>query len=129
MKVMIDTNCVDALLDDEETRNELINRRDLRLYVSPVQRLEVQAMPDSDKAGRALAIVEALCVEVGAPVVRADEAHGADSAIIESALAHCDLLVSLDEGLLEAAQNSGLRALPWPLFLRKFVWREGKGRR
>jgi len=129
MKVMIDTNCVDALLDDEESRNELLNRRDIRLYISPVQQLELQAIPDSEKAKRALELVAALCVLVGAPAIRTEKPHGPDTAIIEAALVHCDLLVSLDEGLLEAARDNGVRSLPWPLFLRKFVWNQRKSRR
>lgn len=123
MKVMIDSNCVDALLADEETRNELLNRPDLRLYISAVQLKELQAIPDDAKRHAALALARLLCMEVKAKVPDTAACHAKDTAITEAARLHCDLLVSLDLEMLEAARNSGLRAIPWPLFLKKFVWR------
>ena len=128
MKIMLDSNCLDALLADDESAGELSNRRDLQLYLTPVQRAELAACPDPTRAARLLALADGLCRLVQAPtdgdLTATASKHRHDGTILQAAGRHHALLVSLDEGLLVAASKLGVPALHWSLFLRKFVWNQ-----
>jgi predicted nucleic acid-binding protein len=67
MRVMLDTNVFDRLLDDAEAVSELMNRRDLRLLVSPIQLSELAAVPDPERRGRLQELAATLCATLSAP--------------------------------------------------------------
>jgi rRNA-processing protein FCF1 len=134
MRVMLDTNIFDLMLDDPEAVSELMNRRDLRLLVTPIQLGELASVQDPERRGRLQELAATLCATLGAPVVagfggdRAAAAgtelarHAADRLIMVSAKQGCDLLVSNDQGLLEHAMGEGLRVMDWTMFLRRVVF-------
>jgi rRNA-processing protein FCF1 len=141
MRVMLDTNIFDCLLDDAEAVYELMNRRDLRLLVSPVQLGELDAVPDPERRGRLQGIAATLCATLRTPAVAGaagdraglaggdgdrahlrDDRHGADRLITAAAKQGCDLLVSNDLGLLEYAASAGIRVMDWTGFQRRIVF-------
>ncbi|MFH2114824.1 MAG: hypothetical protein ABIJ86_09990 [Spirochaetota bacterium] len=67
MRVMIDSNILDRLDDDAEARNELSNRRDILLLVTPAQVREVADIPDPAKRERLLGILARLCKRLAFP--------------------------------------------------------------
>ncbi|MBU0937004.1 MAG: hypothetical protein KKI09_14880 [Spirochaetes bacterium] len=124
LRVMLDTNCIDALAADPETAAELQNRRDLRLYLSQIQLQELQAIPDPARAAALLQLAQLLCVQIRAnpdDTPNSPEKHQHDTHIIAAARS-CDLIVSQDFGLLEAASRAGLQVQEWQAFLKRKVW-------
>ncbi|MBN2875368.1 MAG: hypothetical protein JXM71_09770 [Spirochaetales bacterium] len=120
---MLDTNAFDRILADPEVAYELLNRRDVRLLVSPVQLRELEAVPDEARRGRLLELAASLCATVGADVAEnAQGRHDADAAIAAASAARCDVLVSDDRGLLEHASNHGVRVLDFDDFVRRIVF-------
>lgn len=143
MRIMIDTNVLDRLDEDEEVRDELINRRDILLLVTPAQEREVAAIPDHAKRDRLQGIIAQLCRRLalltqgpatvlvlgartgGNPVdgSYAGKPDTADDGIIAAAVAAgCDLLVSEDIEVLNKVLAAGVRAMDWKLFLGRVVW-------
>jgi rRNA-processing protein FCF1 len=146
---MLDTNIFDCLLDDPEAASELMNRRDLRLLVTPVQLDELTAVPDPARRERLHELAATLCATISGGIDgdraagNGDRAqavgdrvatmgtelarHGADNLITAAAKRGCDLLVSNDQGLLEHTMEEGLRVMDWTMFLRRVVF-SGKRR-
>lgn len=144
MRVMIDTNILDHLDADIEALDELINRRDILLLVTPAQESEVAAIPDMAKRDRLQGIMAQLCRRLAIPSpprfatvpvsdsrvgvkptnrVLMGQARTADGSIIAAAVAAgCDLLVSEDVEVLDKALAAGLRAMDWRLFLDRVVF-------
>ena len=152
MRVMLDTNIFDRLLDDDEAVSELMNRRDLRLLVSPVQLGELAAVPDPVRRARLQELAATLCATLRAPAAAGaegdraescgdraglagnraegtgdrarlrDDRRGADRMITAVAKRGCDLLVSNDLGLLEYAMAAGIRVMDWTGFERRIVF-------
>jgi len=136
MRVMIDSNILDRLDADGEALDELSNRRDILLLVTPAQEREVAAIPDPAKRDRLQGIIAQSCKRLAlpqpilAPPRAGSEEPGVDSAIGSAdgliraaALASgCDLLVSEDLEVLNKALAAGVRAMDWKLFLDRVVW-------
>ena len=106
MRVMIDSNILDCLDKDTEALDELINRPDILLMVTPAQEQEVAAISDPAKRGRLEDILSRLCrhLAVPSPSLSAQvpkssvpSVDSADDKIIATAKATgCNLLVSQD---------------------------------
>jgi predicted nucleic acid-binding protein len=131
MRVMIDTNILDRLDADAEVRNELMNRRDILLLVTPAQEREIAAIPDHARRDHLQDIMQQLCRRLALPspslslVGRSpvQDADSADDTIVAVAVAAgCDLLVSEDLEVLNKALAAGIRAMDWKLFLERVVW-------
>ncbi len=131
MRVMIDSNILDRLDADTEARDELMNRRDILLLVTPAQEREVAAIPDPAKRDRLQGLMAQLCRRLALPspplplVVEASvrKTDTADDGIIAATVtAGCDLLVSEDLEVLNKALAAGTRAMDWKLFLGRVVW-------
>jgi predicted nucleic acid-binding protein len=132
MRVMIDSNILDHLDEDDEARDELINRPDILLLVTPAQEREVAAISEKAKRERLQAMMTRLCRRLALPssplqlAVEAsagEKAGSTDDSIIAAAIAAgCDLLVSEDIEVLNKALAAGTRAMDWRLFLERVVW-------
>lgn len=137
MRVMIDSNILDRIDEDEEACNELTNRRDIILLVTSAQEREVAAIPDHAKRDRLQGILNLLCRRLSlpslpvpstmdlpvAPAGRVVPGKPADEMILAAALAAgCDLLVSDDIEVLNKTLAAGMRAMDWRLFLGRVVW-------
>jgi hypothetical protein len=136
MRVMIDSNILDRLDADSEARDEVSNRRDILLLVTPAQEREVVAIPDPAKRDRLLGIIAHSCKRLALPlpILVPPQARGvepvlnpaveaADGMILAATLAAgCDLLVSEDLEVLNEALAAGVRAMDWKLFLARVVW-------
>lgn len=134
MRVMIDSNILDRLDADPEVRDELSNRRDILMLVTPAQEREVAALSDPAKRERLLGIMTQLCHSLALPgrssptkdtagdplVDRLDTVD--DTIVAASVAAGCDMLVSEDLEVLNKALGEGLRAVTWRLFLSRVVW-------
>jgi predicted nucleic acid-binding protein len=138
MRVMIDSNILDHLDADAEARDELINRRDILLLVTPAQEREIAAIPDHTKRDHLQGIMKELCRRLALPpttlpsVVESPvrEAVSADDGIVAVAVsAGCDLLVSEDIEVLNKALAAGTRVMDWKLFLERVVWGSRQTRR
>lgn len=132
MRVMIDTNILDRISEDDETRNELINRRDILLLVTAAQDQEVAAIPDTAKRECLQAILARLCRRIALPPPAQSSAQDAplDEVIIAAAVAAgCNLLVSEDIEVLNKALAAGIRAMDWELFLGRVVWAPRRGQK
>ena len=130
MRVMLDTNCLDALLEDKEAYLALLNRKDIRLLITPIQMAELQATPDEQKRLDLLNIAKILCSTLASPPVDkkpeiSTDKHSHDKAIL-AASKHCDLLVSNDFGILELAFTPGIPSLTWKQFVKKYVFSDKK---
>lgn len=130
MRVMLDSNIFDRLVVDPEAASELAERRDIMVFVSPVQLAELAAIPDSDRRGALLGLARELCKTVGSDIGHGGEAiagsridpnHAADKAVAAAAL-RCDILVTDDNGLLDSARRQGQRAMNWDSFVRRFLF-------
>jgi len=137
---MLDTNIFDRLDEDPEVVSELMNRRDLRLFVSTVQLHELEAIPDQQKRERLIELAASLCVTVSSdmvvesssakmqattrPASNAADRHAPDHAITEAAGHRCDILVSEDRKLLEHAVQKSLRVMDWHTFVSRIVFRK-----
>jgi len=134
---MLDTNIFDTLDEDPEVVSELMNRRDLRLFVSTVQLDELRAIPDRQKRERLMGLAANLCVTVSSDLVAASSSaltasgtatklgpgrHASDHAITEAAGHRCDVLVSEDLGLLEHAVTGKIRVMDWHTFVSRVVF-------
>jgi hypothetical protein len=131
---MIDSNILDCLDEDLEALEELINRRDILLLVTPAQEREVGAIPDPAKRERLQGILAQVCHKLALPGrppslmqsamgPSVDQADTADDSIVAAAVAaSCDLLVSEDIDMLNKALAAGIRAKDWKLFLSRVVW-------
>jgi len=137
---MLDTNIFDRLDEDPEVVSELMNRRDLRLFVSTVQLHEIEAIPDQQKRERLIELAASLCVTVSSdmvvesssakmqattrPASNAADRHAPDHAIMVAARHRCDILVSEDRKLLEHAVQKSLRVMDWHTFVSRIVFRK-----
>jgi predicted nucleic acid-binding protein len=134
MRVMIDSNILDHLDVDREALDELTNRHDILLLVTPAQEREVAAIPDPAKRERLLGIIAQSCKRLALPGLfpslthpamepSVEQADTADDSIVAVAVAAgCDLLVSEDIDVLNKALAAGVRAKDWKLFLGRVVW-------
>ncbi len=130
MRVMLDTNCIDALHEDQEAYSALLNRKDIRLLITSIQMEELQAIPDEQKRRKLLNVVKILCSTLAIPTevknqIIANDKHSHDKTILIASI-RCDLLVSNDVGLLELAFFEGKRSLTWEDFAEKFIFSEKK---
>jgi predicted nucleic acid-binding protein len=125
---MIDSNILDRLDEDDEAQDELVNRRDILLLVTPAQEQEVAAIPEAAKRVRLQEIILRLCRRLA--LQPGWQAGTADDGIIAAAgTANCDLLVSEDIEVLNKALASGLRAMDWRLFRERVVWAQRRRRK
>jgi len=132
MRVMLDTNCIDSLLADGEAFSALINRKDIRLLLTTIQFEELQAVPDAQRRQDLLDIANSLCSRLSTsnaeqkfPEDSGKHAH--DKIILEASLG-CDLFVSNDTDLLELAVTEGKRAVPWGVFVEKYIFSSKKNK-
>ena len=135
---MLDTNIFDTLDEDPEVVSELMNRRDLRLFVSTVQLDELRAIPDRQKRERLMGLAANLCVSVSSdmvvesssakmqattgPASNAAGRHAPDHAIMVAARHRCDILLSEDRKLLEHAVTGKIRVMDWHTFVSRVVF-------
>jgi predicted nucleic acid-binding protein len=131
MRVMIDSNILDRLDADTEALDELMNRRDIMLMVTPAQEREIAAIPDQARRDRLQGTITQLCRRLALPSpqmplvvkVLVRKAESADDTIVAVAVAAgCDLLVSEDIDVLNKALAAGSHAMDWKLFLERVVW-------
>ena len=112
LRIMLDTNVFDLLLDDEKLLSELENARSLRFYATDVQRDELGRVPDESRRTAMLSILERLCFLVRDEFPGPTEAkHGPDGIIAAAARTRCDLIASEDAGLREACRRMGLNSV------------------
>lgn len=126
MRVMVDTNCIDALLEDGEAFSALITQKSIRILITSIQLEELNAIPDVQRRRDLLEIVKAVCSMLALPFsekikMEGNAKHYHDKIILEASI-RCDLLVSNDFGLLDLAFAAGVRALTWNAFIEKFLF-------